>query len=209
MTIQLVEVSHTKKDLFEYGTGDFSFQMCGADERGKEVLLYQIKELYLQAFPKEERKPFELIEKLQEEGKAQIFVVTDEEREFCGLAITLHNGNYVLLDYFAILPQKRGSGIGSCVIQLLKQRYKDKIFFLEIEETEKMEDVSEEEQKLRVRRKRFYLENGMKDSTLRVSLFGVLMEILSDGTPLTFEEYYELYKTTVGENFIKKRILLK
>ena len=51
--------------------------------------LRQMKKLYLQAFPKSERKPFRLMRKKAREGVMELLVI-HEKKELLGLAITVH-----------------------------------------------------------------------------------------------------------------------
>ena len=46
----------------------------------------------------------------------------------------------------------------------------------------------------RLRRKAFYLKNGMVPMDYEVVLFGVEMEVLTFGSELTFEQYHAIYK---------------
>ena len=152
----------------------------------------QVYELYMEAFPKEERKPFELMEQKVKEGKMEILAI--EEDGFAGLAITVLYEDRVLLDYFAIAPDYREKGIGGKALQMLKERYKEKCFFLEIELIDEKAPNNAE----RIRRKAFYQRNGMKEVGVKVCLFGVDMELLTAEKSLTYEAYYEVYEKTFG-----------
>ena len=134
-----------------------------------------MKKLYLQAFPKSERKPFRLMRKKAREGVMELLVI-HEKKELLGLAIS------------------------SCALELLKQRYKDCRFMLEIE----LPETEGPGQDLRIRRKQFYLRNGMKETGIKVCLFLVPMELLTDGRAVSFEEYYALYEHTIGPAFARK-----
>lgn len=159
--------------------------------------LNQIKDLYMMAFPKEERKPFEMICRLQQEGKAAVYAIGKEDGTFVGLGIFVLYRDLALLDYFAIAPEQRNKGLGSEALKLLQQVYSGRRFFLEIESVyEKMENNSAEKQ-IRIRRKQFYLKNGMHSMSYLIWLFGVEMEILTYGDTVSFEEYFELYANTV------------
>lgn len=158
-----------------------------------------MKKLYLQAFPKSERKPFRLMRKKAREGVMELLVI-HEKKELLGLAITARYKDMVLLDYFAVETGHRGKKIGSCALELLKQRYKDCRFMLEIE----LPETEGPGQDLRIRRKQFYLRNGMKETGIKVCLFLVPMELLTDGKAVSFEEYYALYEHTIGPAFARK-----
>lgn len=60
------------------------------------------------------------------------------------------------------------------------------------------------DQELRIRRKQFYLRNGMKETGVKVCLFQIPMELLTDGQNMVFEEYHEFYEQTIGPVFARK-----
>ena len=163
-------------------------QMIRLNDRIDSKALAVIRELYEAAFPENEKKPFEIILDRWSSGLVEILALTDESDEVCGLAITAHNGDVVLLDYFAVIPQKRGMGIGSLALKLLQKRYTGRRLVLEIEDDAVPADNTAE----RIRRKRFYLKCGMEQMDYRVLLFGVEMLIFSYGGAVSFEEYHEL-----------------
>ncbi len=168
-----------------------------------EELLNKIYDLYMEAFPKEERKPFTRICIMQQEGRMTMYAIEDDAGAFVGMGIFVLYQDLALLDYFAIEAGKRGQGLGSEALGLLQRLYPDKRFFLEIEST--YEAFGEEcpEKSLRGRRKQFYLRNGMQPLSFLIKLFGVEMELLAYGCSLSFEEYYEMYQSIVTPNLMK------
>ncbi len=166
--------------------------------------LSAMQTLYKEAFPKSERKPFPLMLKKREEGVMELQALEDAQGEFCGLAITILYQDMVLLDYFAIVSKKRGQGTGSEAFALLRHKYAQKRFFLEIERT----DVEAENILQRQKRKAFYLRNGLTETALYVELFGVEMEVLSDSCKICYEEYKRLYLDTFGERKISRHVKL-
>ena len=167
--------------------------------------LNKIQDLYNEAFPLAERKSFSLLLKTRDSGQAEILSIENENNDFLGLAITAQYLDLVLLDYFAIASTQRGSGIGSKVFQLLKQRYADKRFFLEIERT----DVPADNQLIRQKRKAFYLKHGMKNAPFMVNLCGVEMEILAHDCELSFQDYFNLYHSLFGAHISRYISLAK
>lgn len=167
--------------------------------------LKKIQDLYIEAFPLTERKSFDSLLKNKDNGHAEILSVENENNDFLGLAITAQHQDMVLLDYFAISPNQRSSGVGSKVFQLLKQRYADKRFFLEIERT----DIVADNQLQRQKRKAFYLKNGMRNMPFLVDLFGVEMEILTHNCELNFDDYFTLYHSLFGKNISQHISLVK
>lgn len=153
-----------------------------------------IYDLYMEAFPEDERKPFEMILQKAQEGKMEILAI-DDEGSFKGLAISIFYKDLVLIDYFAISNECRGQGVGGRAIELLKERYSDQRMFLEVEVIdEKAENNAE-----RIRRKSFYHSHGLSDAKIYVSLFGVEMELLTADCDVTYDEYYSIYFETFGE----------
>lgn len=154
----------------------------------------RIYDLYMTAFPKSERKPFETIREKQAEGLVDVLYLEDGSR-FVGLAITANDKDLVLLDYFAIADDARSHGYGSKALKLLTDRYAGRRMILEIETTEGESDNKEQ----RMRRKDFYHRNGMTDLPFKTCLFDVEMDMLSNGAPCTFEEYRDIYLHVFGE----------
>ncbi len=159
-----------------------------------EEQIQKIYDLYMEAFPKSERKPFEIMMEKQKEGAVDVLYLEEAEK-FIGLAITARYEDRVLLDYFAIDKQARGGGYGSAAIRLLLEFYEGKRMILEIETPR----VPCENREQRIRRKNFYHKNGLTDLDFMTKLFGVEMDMLSNGKPCTFEEYQEIYLKVFGE----------
>jgi len=159
-----------------------------------------LKKLYQTAFPRSEKKPYLLIERKCREGSMERMAI-EEDGQFLGLAITILHKDIVLLDYFAVSPESRGKGIGSAILKELTVRYPGKRILLEIEDPEEPCKNRED----RLRRKAFYLRNGLTVQNYKVWLFGVKMLILTLGGSVTFEEYHETY-AEVFTSAIRKRI---
>lgn len=163
-----------------------------------------IKELYFNAFPKNERKPFGLIKSLTRRGIMRLLVV-DDGGMFGGFAVLVENDGITLIDYLAIKPQYRGKGWGSKVLELLKEEYP--VMVLEIESPEVECDNKEQ----RLARKNFYIRSGFVDYGVRIKVYGVVMEMLCYGDEVSFESYSDVFKKGCGfgislvlKYFIKK-----
>lgn len=149
----------------------------------------QVYLLYLQAFPRAERKPFWMILKIQRRGTTDIWCL-ERQGSFEGIAITINGPELILLDYFAVRKVSRGQGIGSAALDLLREAYRGKGFFLEIEST--LEAASNLQQRLK--RKRFYLSCGLEELGARAKLFGVDMELLGNNCSLDYDTYKTFYR---------------
>ena len=156
-----------------------------------------VKSLYKKAFPRLERKSFMLIQKKVREGRSRILTVKDENNNFCGLMITATCSDVMLLDYFAIVEEFRGKGIGSQAISEFCKRFGNEYrIFLEIEFPDGDDAKS--------RRKNFYLKNCLKESGIEVTLCSVPMELLYFSEIVSFEEYHSLYQEVFGERLARK-----
>lgn len=169
----------------------------------EEKQLEDIRKLYESSFPKSEKKPFEFMRKKQKEGYFDMLAIEEEEGKFCGLAIMLLAGGWVLLDYLAIDPGCQGTGLGSRTLAALQERYGKERIVVEIESTIRDAEGSGNGQE-RLRRKAFYLRNGMVPMGFLVDLFGVEMEVLTFGSQITFEQYHGIYAEVLPEEMAEK-----
>ncbi len=164
---------------------------------GSEVNFKAIKRLYNKAFPRVERKSLLLIKKKEKQGLAEIIEI-QYDGVFCGLIITATHNDVMLIDYFAVSEEMRNMQIGTEALTKFLDMYNGKYrILLEIE-------LSNNGDCQKQARKRFYLRNGLKESGVEVTLFGVPMELLYSTDPVNFEDYHTLYKNVFGTKFAKK-----
>ena len=159
--------------------------------------LAKIKGLYEAAFPAVERKPFSLMRAALGKGVEMLGIEADGR--FVGLAIMLLSDTVALLDYFAVLPDCRGGGIGSAALALLRARYPERPLLVEIEDPDALSDNPAE----RLRRKAFYLRNGMREMPYRVLFYGTEMQVLTLGGTVTPDRHLAVYRTVLGEETAK------
>ena len=148
----------------------------------------RLRLLYRSAFPKEERKPFFVIRRMEELGKTDVWYFEDNGA-FLGLATTINGPDKILIDYFAVAKRRRGQGNGTAMLKALIEHYSPKGVFLEIEIP--YEDSGNYAD--RVRRKQFYLRAGLSEIGTSAKLFGVDMELLGVGVTMSFDEYRAFY----------------
>ncbi len=130
----------------------------------------------------------------------ELMTAEDEKGTFLGIVITILHKDLVLLDYLAVAPKHRGQGVGSEILQLLKTRYAGKRILLEIEDPdEECKNKSD-----RLRRKDFYLRNGLSVQDYKVWLFGIKMLILAMDRPVSFDEYHEIFDTVFSPKIGEK-----
>ena len=156
--------------------------------------LLRVRLLYRSAFPRCERKPFEMILSMAKKGKTDLWCFKDE-KGFAGLAATINGKDAVLIDYLAVARRRRGQGVGSKMLAMLLEHYRDFGVFLEIEAL----DESAKNNAQRIRRREFYLHSGLEPMNTYAELFGVDMELLGHNCRLTFDEYKEFYLTNYSK----------
>ena len=150
--------------------------------------------LYRLAFPRYERKPFSIICSMWKKGKTDVWYFESGGR-FAGFATTINDSELILLDYLAVSKHMRGQGIGSRILSGLKEAYAGKGLFVEIESA--YEAVPNREE--RVRRKAFYLKNGMHPSRVMASVFDVNMELLCWNCCVDFPAYHAFYRDNYSQ----------
>lgn len=154
----------------------------------------KIYQLYRNAFPASERKPFSIIRSMQKKGKTDVWYF-EKEGTFAGFATTINGNDRILLDYLAVDRKKRRQGIGTEILKLLRSQYEGQAVFLEIEQLRADAPNAGE----RIRRKRFYLSCGMKELNVSARVFGVEMELLGWDCTMNFEDYRSFYREHYSE----------
>lgn len=149
----------------------------------------QVYQLYRQAFPPSERKPFGVIIKMTRQKKTDTWQICRAGRPV-GFATTINGDKLVMLDYLAIDRTVRGSGIGSEALRLLQDTYAGQGFFVEIESPfEEGDDQTD-----RLRRRSFYRCCGLEPLKVMAVVFGVKMELLGRDCRLDFDRYQAFYR---------------
>lgn len=89
-----------------------------------------IKDLYNEAFPLEERRPWPLQEQLIATGRLQILRISSNA-VFAGFVFYWQLPDFYFIEHFAIHPSTRGGGAGTQVMQLLEKQLQ--VIVLEVE----------------------------------------------------------------------------
>ena len=157
-----------------------------------------IRSLYEEAFPEEEKKSFERMEELAYQGKMELLALCKEE-ELLGLVFYLITEKTALLDYFAILPEKRSMGYGGKAVAAVLERFSDRKLIFEIEK----QDPLAENPGDRKRRKAFYLRNGLKETGLFANVYHTDFELLTPDGELDFDTYVTALRESMGEETVR------
>lgn len=127
-------------------------------------------------FPADELKPLSSIERMLTAGVYSCYALYDGA-ELLAYAYLVEYKGYVLVDYFAVSKKRRGEGVGTRVISLLKEHLAGKTILIECEDTDFAKDGVEEN--IRKRRIAFYEKSGFTLSKAKTKLFDVRYVILS------------------------------
>lgn len=164
----------------------------------------EIKDLYIESFPKIERIPFVIL-RILDKKDVDFFGIYDEGK-FVGIAYNFKYKDIVYILYLAVSKEVRQQGYGSHILNGIKEMYKKNRIILNIEEI--LEDSDNYEQ--RVKRKNFYIKNGFYDLNYTVTEVGVEYEMLcynEDNKIVSKEEYNNLLRKFLGKtlyNLIKQ-----
>ncbi len=160
-------------------------------------------------FPKDELKPFEMIRGHMSNG-IYICLGIYKSDTFIGYAFCLTDtdSNAVLLDYFAVLKEYRGIGIGSSALKKVCQYFTEELSFsaliLESENPDFPKDESDKE--TRIRRISFYERNGMYLQGFTTDLYGVKYCIFSYPKTDAKEALVSLYKKMLPKKLFEQRL---
>ncbi len=154
----------------------------------------EIKEIYLEAFPKAERKPFFVIKNSVKKGTAQLLTAM-EDGVLQGFVMIVPYKNMVMVDYLAVSQKIRSRGTGSQIMQQVCSRFANKKIVLLIEQ----QDDTAANSAQRIARRKFYLKNGFTSSGIYITGHSGNMEILNFGGTVSKEEYMELQQYALGK----------
>ena len=152
-----------------------------------------VRQLYMRAFPDEERAPF-LMLMLKAKKKGVDFWSVSCDGEWTGLLYIVNHRDLSYVFYIAVSEEFRGQGIGSAILRAAQKIYKGRRLFLAIEQL----DENAENYGQRVDRRNFYLRNGFTELHRKLREGNVTYEILGTGGDVRAEEYEALMKNYAG-----------
>ena len=154
----------------------------------------EIKEIYMEAFPKQERKPFFTVRRSVNRGKALLLTAMENE-VLQGFVMAIPYKNMVMVDYLAVSSKIRSRGTGSKMMQEICRYFPGKKIVLLIE---RLDDTAENKDQ-RIARRRFYFKNGFTSSDIYIAGNSGNMEILNFGGTVSKQEYLDLQQYALGK----------
>lgn len=150
--------------------------------------LKKAKALYYRAFPKNERRSFpELVENRL--GSTEVFCFYDEDT-FVGIACLLNSPTISHIIYLAVDESMRGYGYGTKALELLHQSKSEKKIMVDIEIADELAENAEQRKK----RKKFYLQAGYEETSVKYEWRNENYEILSFGGQISEAEYNSFWE---------------
>ena len=158
----------------------------------------EIKEIYMEAFPKRERKPYFTLRHSAKKKKAVVMAAMEKD-QLLGFTVLIPYKDMIMVDYLAVSSKIRSKGTGSYIMQNVCREYADKKIALLIECLDNAADNRDQ----RIARRKFYLKNGFTASDIFIEGANGEMEILNYGGKVSQEDYISLQKYALGALFFK------
>lgn len=164
--------------------------MTAVDIRGKRAVRAQVKQLYLQAFPRHERMPWCIFKWMSRRRRCRVTAYFDGET-FCGFTHAYKAYGMLFLSYFAVEEGLRGRGYGSQILALLRAQNPDVDIVLNIEPL----DADAPNLAQRQQRLAFYRRNGFYDTGALVTDVGGMYRALSTNPTLDEQGYKKMMRS--------------
>ncbi|MBP3730328.1 MAG: GNAT family N-acetyltransferase [Mailhella sp.] len=148
----------------------------------------RIRELYKSAFPVEEQIPYDELISLIPKMPLD-FTAYYENNEFVGFTVVYPREPFTWFWYFAVREELRGIGLGQNILTGLLKRYKGRTCILDMEAPRQPCDNREQ----RLRRHRFYLRNGFRDTHVYRTYENIEYTIMISGQGFfTIQDYDQI-----------------
>ena len=171
--------------------------------KGELNIKEDVSQLFLSAFPEDERPPLDAFLKSLEQ-KAVTLLAFYQQNTFVGFAYLAIYKDVCCIFFLAVSPTYRHQGIGGEILEIIKKEYKDYVLMLGYEEVDRKYSNYQE----RVLRRDFYRHHGFIDNIIKTNEYGVIYETAYIGShQVSFLEYLEIFKIVFGqghEAFVKQ-----
>ena len=153
-----------------------------------DAVLDDARELYLSAFPDDERIPFDTLLRMTGDPGCRFLWMSVDGR-FSGIAYTVETDDLVFLLYLAVSPGARCGGLGSDALWLVKCGCRGRRLFLNVEPVDEPADNMGQ----RLRRTRFYERNGFAPGCTYRTPDGMRYTMMTWGGPVSAEEALSMF----------------
>lgn len=151
--------------------------------------LQLFNQINIESFPEFERMEIDTILKFSTENSADFMGIYDNDFPI-GFYFLVKNKNSGYIFYYAIDQRYRSKGYGSAALEEIIAQYKEIQLTLDFEEIDESRSNNEQ----RVRRKKFYLKNGLKETGHFTLLSGERFEIVCTEDELDVNGLLEILK---------------
>lgn len=147
-------------------------------------------------FPKAELKPLKALQSLTAQGLYQSYGLFDAGGGLMAYALYWSAGDdhpYVMLDYFAVLPHLRNSGVGSALLGDMLRRFcvNSRGVFGEVEVPNSGDEATDA---LRRRRLDFYARAGLRRMGYTTKIFTVPFLVLAYGPEISDDALMDTHR---------------
>lgn len=156
----------------------------------------QVKALYHNAFPPEERPPFFMLTAKTGSDNVDFWAIYADNK-WVGLAYVISKDKLSYLFYLAVSETERGKGYGSAIIRTLRRMYDGQQLFLALETLDESADNYDE----RVKRRNFYMHNGLVPVDCQITEGGVTYDVMGTSEHLVPEDYIKMMNEYAGPLF--------
>ena len=156
----------------------------------------QINYLAKEAFPPEEYLAPDRLAEMSKADNFDFLALTDNDAFIGFLAVQIHK-NLAYLFFLAIDASCRAKGYGSRAIETLRALYPGKKQVVDFE----MQDKAAPNNEQRIKRRKFYLRNGYKETGLFLSYLGVNYEVFCMDSDFEPQEFKDIMKEIQVEGF--------
>ena len=155
--------------------------------------LNKIKRLYLNSFPVDEQTSFWFLVWKSKKEFVDLLAFYDKD-VLIGFTYMISDKDLTFVFYLAIEESQRSKGYGSSILVKIQDCYPRNRLILNIEAV----DGTTSNNKQRMQRKKFYLNNGYKNSNFMLKDGSNAYEVLTNGGDVTVQEYSKLIKKFAG-----------
>ncbi|MFR2534356.1 MAG: GNAT family N-acetyltransferase [Clostridia bacterium] len=147
-----------------------------------------VKKIYVDSFPKEERMPFLMMLLLTKITQTD-FLAFYDQKVLCGFVYAATIENIAFIMFLAVDQCIRSKGYGSKILEEMQKIYSNNKIIISIERC----DVEARNLNDRIRRKNFYLKNGYIDTGYLIELSKIEQEVLIKNGTFDKDELFEFF----------------